>query len=217
MVCLQNLADASKAASVFATMNKGNTPPAAANFDDSYGSYMSWRRKSSGNHLAGYMGVGILAWKEYVHPKALFCPDWDSARVQTTLFGLNEGYGWHEDTKGHILPGQKYIWTSYHYRGTTSKREKYARGRYRYKRSMNTQVNDGEQIIYMDHFASSVRSILAHHMTGYNCATLGGSVHWVDDSDHWVLQSLGSNATYGQQERTFFPFFENKIRHSKAK
>mgnify|MGYP003732926313 CR=1 FL=1 len=229
-VCMRNLGDTVKGMRIYATGNKQKCPPASGTFSQGAGAYATW--SSYKDHLyEGYKGIGILAWLEYVHPEGLYCPDWKHERAlrNGNSMGLNYGYGWHEDEPNHRKDGQPYIWTSYHYRDHYKLPES---GNGRFDRRTNLQLDDGERIVYMDHFSDPGRGVNAHHQVGYNVATLGGSAHWIDDRESWVRQRLGmtqdedgewtggqtvhtKKTGYTKQERHFFPFFQYRLLHQK--
>ncbi len=220
--CLENLGFTAKSTQVYAGDNRGCCPPATANFNVGLGCYATWTGHYA-NQYEGYKGLGILAWLGYLHPRGLYCPAWDHGAVRHVghSFGLNYDWGWHEKEPGHRIPGQSWIWTSYHYRG--SQGEKVGN---KYPNPM-TMRDPSQSIFYMDHYSDPQRGIEAHHKTGYNCALLDGSAHWVDDSERWISQLQGMTEQdgewvvgrtvhagswgYAQQESIFFPYFESKI------
>ena len=223
--CMENLGFTAKSTLAYARDNRGSCPPATANFSVGLGCYATWS-PTLGSEYNRYKGIGILAWQGYLHPKGLYCPAWDHSYVTHVghSFGLNYDYGWHESEPGHRLPGQKYIWTSYHYRGSASEKKGT-----KYLYPMMTHLNSSSSVFYMDHFSDPQRNVFAHHKTGYNCALLDESVHWVDDTDRWVLQYLGmqerdgewtggstihaGSAGYTRQEFVFENFIEPRIQY----
>ena len=194
-VCGAHLKSLAQAGVLYATDNDSKFPSCHMEVRPRTGSYVVWIEAEVANPKmpGGFSAHGLLFYTNVItDPKVFYCPGNQYKGVKYGVPG-SPGGGWPRGKIPDDLgPGQKWVWTNYHYRSLWDGKR---------WRAVNT-LKDGGHIAFMaDMFSDPGRGVKLHHKTGYNVAYTDGHSEFVKDLGEDIENLNGGSAYASDHER----------------